>query len=845
MKILHFLFIILIVFSCRETEEKPFSVADLHITWTVTENLGGTYANTWKITNQGAATFPSSGWTIYYNHVVGVPVPESISGSLLVTQISGTFYSITPTDAFTALGPGESTTIDLVCMGSGIKITDAPSGLYMIMEGSEARLIENYELGPFPHKDLMQRSAEDNVPIPTTAGRFRENESLSILPNSELSGIIPTPTQVTLEPGVFELPEKVRIGYHSGLVAEARLLRDKLLLLHPDVSLVNNLQEANIQLDFLVGWDESEYYELVVSPETIKIRGTESAGTYYGTQTLIALWPLEHTEQKSISCQRIKDDPRFHYRGLHIDVARNFQKPEAIKKTLDIMSFYKLNKLHLHLTDDEGWRLEINQLPELTTFGSVRGHSIDERDHLYPAYGSGPFARADNNYGTGFYSRDEYVDILEYATARHIEVIPEINFPGHARAAIKAMNARHKRIVESDSKEPTYLLHDPDDQSEYLSVQGYNDNVICPCQESVYEFLEIVIAEIVSIYQEAGASLTTIHTGGDEVPSGIWENSPVCAQFLDQNPEIQSVQDLSGYFFSRYHEILEQQDIITAGWEEVAINKVETESHGEQLQPNPNMVAKNVVPYVWNSNWGTHDDLAYKLANAGYKIVMCNANNLYFDFAYNKDPMEPGFYWSGLVDTRKPFELVPFDITKTATTDIMGNPLDLQQYEDHVKLTAEGRKNVLGIQGQLWSETVKGPELLEYYLFPKMIGLAERAWSKDPEWARYSKRSARLAGLEQSWNRFANKLAKTELNRLDLLWDGVNYRLPLPGAIIQDGQLKANVAFPGLEIRYTLDGSEPDQNASLYQEPVPAKKPVKLKAFTKSGKSSRTSLVGY
>jgi hexosaminidase len=334
--------------------------------------------------------------------------------------------------------------------------------------------------------------------------------------------------------------------------------------------------------------------------------------------------------------------------------------------------------------------------------------------------------------------------------------------------------------------------------------------------------------------------LTTIHTGGDEVPSGIWEGSPLCQKFLENNPQIDGIEGISTYFIRRYNEILEQQALITAGWEEIAMHKVQN-----KLVPNPEMVGENLLPYVWNSNWGAYHDLAYKLANLGYKVVLCNANNLYFDFAYSKHPQEPGFYWSGLVNTRKPFELVPLDVRKNATVDIMGNPLDLGLFEDYVELTAEGKQNVQGIQGQLWSETVKGSEMLEYSLFPKMIGLAERAWAPDPEWANLAKRSERLSALEVAWNSFANALAQRELIRLDKMWGNVNYRVPPPGAVIEDGKLLANTAFPGLVIRYTLDGTDPDQSAPIFTEAVPAKKPVKLKAFSATGKSSRTSVLSY
>jgi len=830
-------------FSCKQESSDSFEVSDLEITWSVIENLGGTYTNNWKITNQGDSTFPSSGWTIYYNHTVGVPVPETISGSLKVTQVSGTFYSITPTESFRELAHGESTSILLECYGSGIKITDAPGGLYLVFEGDEPQNIENFALGSFPPAEFMRRTQHDLVPIPTAESIYRENEYLSLLPVADSPGVIPTPRSVLPGNGTFEPGDNLTIGYQKGLENEARLLQARLEALGQFAQISEETDNADISLAISPFEQiDSEHYKLKIKPETISIVGPDTSGVFYGTQSLISLWPLPGSGIPGITCQTITDGPRFAYRGMHLDVARNFQKPDAVKKVLDIMSFYKLNRLHFHLTDDEGWRLEIEGIPELTGIGAVRGHTTDETDHLMPAYGSGPFPHAADNYGTGYYSQQEFIDILQYAAERHIEVIPEINFPGHARAAVKSMSARARRIEDEGSDEPKYLLHDPNDRSEYRSVQGYTDNVICPCQESVYRFIEKVVAEIVTLYQQAGVRLSTIHTGGDEVPAGIWEQSPLCAGFLKENPQIEGVGGLSGYFLQRYHQILEQQDLITAGWEEIAMHK---QKDSEIMVPNPQMVDKKLLPYVWNSNWGTHDDLAYKLANMGYRVVMCNANNLYFDFAYSKDPQEPGFYWSGLVNTKKPFELVPLDVMKTATVDIMGNPIDIELYQDHEKLTPEAGKNILGIQGQLWSETVKGPELLEYYLFPKMIGLSERAWTTDPDWVKLPKRSQRLEGLDQAWNEFANTIAQRELARLDHLWNGVNYRVPPPGAVIEDGILKANVAFPGLEIRYTLDGREPNENSALYQEPFEAKKPVKLKAFTSTGKASRTSVLSY
>ncbi|MQY72595.1 MAG: family 20 glycosylhydrolase, partial [Dehalococcoidia bacterium] len=548
----------------------------------------------------------------------------------------------------------------------------------------------------------------------------------------------------------------------------------------------------------------------------------------------------------SLDLTNIEDAPRFPYRGLHLDVSRNFHSKESVKKLLDLMSFYKLNKFHMHLSDDEGWRLAIDGLPELTELGASRGHTIDELQNLYPAYGSGPFSDPAISYGTGHYSREDFIEILKYATARHIEIIPEIDIPGHARAAIKAMNARYEKYMAQGEPEKAreFLLHDFEDQSEYTSAQNYHDNVICVCLESSYAFIESVVADIVAMYQAAGAPLTAIHCGGDEVPHGAWEKSPVCQTFLQEHPEIGGVDNLHIYFLRRFVNILARHDIKVAGWEEIALRKG-SEGTSETLMPNPEFLEDGFQTYVWNAVWGWGgEDLAYRLANFGYPVIMCNASNLYFDLAYNPDPAETGLNWSGYVDTRKPFELTPLDIIKTATTDMYGNPLDIETLtREKARLSDEGKKNFLGIQAQLWSEILRGPDLLEYMAFPKLLGLAERAWATTPGWTEIENREARFEALEDDWNIFVNMLGQRELPRLEYLYGGVNYRIPLPGAVYQDGLLKANVRFPGLTIRYSTDGSEPDSNSMEYSGPVNVGGQIKLRAFSQTGRSSRISTI--
>ena len=459
---------------------------------------------------------------------------------------------------------------------------------------------------------------------------------------------------------------------------------------------------------------------------------------------------------------------------------------------------------------------------------------------MQPAYGSGPFVSSVQ--GTGFFTKADYIEIVKYANERHIEVIPEIDLPGHARAAIVAMKVRHEKLLAANKKAEAdqYLLHDPNDQSEYLSVQYFNDNVISVCQESTYNFLEKIVQELISMHQEAGAPLKIVHTGGDEVPAGVWEKSPACAELLKNNKKIVGTKiGLTNYFLKRFSEILNKNGLVTGGWEEIALK---IEDHDHSRTPNPEFIDSNFLPYVWNAvpGWGG-EDIAYQLANVGYPVVLCNASNLYFDMAYDKDSEEPGFYWADFVDTRKVWAFVPFDFFKTVTMGRFGEELkEAELAKGKITLSAKGKANILGIQGELWSETLINPERLEASSLPKLLGLAERAWAAQPEWASEVNVKKRFEKLETDWNQFANTLGQKELPRLDYLHGGYSYRIPPPGAIVENGKVYANTAFPGMTIRYTLDGSEPNLKSAEYTEPFVIKGTAKLKAFSASGTASRT-----
>jgi hexosaminidase len=482
-------------------------------------------------------------------------------------------------------------------------------------------------------------------------------------------------------------------------------------------------------------------------------------------------------------------------------------------------------------------------LPELTEVGAFRGHTLDDQNFLHPSYGSGPEPDPSSGYGTGTYTVEDYASILKYAQARHIEVIPEFDFPGHARAAIKAMEARYRKFMGAgDERRATeYLLSDPDDRSEYHSAQSFNDNVICVCRESVYRFMETIIDEVVEIHKEAQVPLTTIHIGGDEVPKGAWLQSPICQDFQERKEMIGGASGLMDYFLARMGGLLGERGLKLSGWEEITL---ERDDHGDYRVKAP-IESPGYRVYIWDNFTKGNQDIGYKIANAGYPVILCSVTNYYFELAYNKDPKEPGEYWGGFVDTRKAFEYIPYEVFKSIRKTPLGRTYDPEvDFQDMVKLNPEAKDLILGLQGCLWSESIFGPQSLEYFSLPKLLGLAERAWSRQPSWATMADVGLRDKALEADWNIFANALGQRELPRLDYLSGGFSYRLPPPGIKIGDGKLYANTQFPGLSIRYTIDGSDPDIDSKAYISPVQVDGKVAACTFSATGRASRSVLIG-
>jgi hexosaminidase len=396
------------------------------------------------------------------------------------------------------------------------------------------------------------------------------------------------------------------------------------------------------------------------------------------------------------------------------------------------------------------------------------------------------------------------------------------------------MRARHDRLRAQGDIEGAerYLLSDPYDASVYESVQLWRDNVICIALPSVDRFIDTVVAHVAALYREAGVPLKAIHTGGDEVPPGAWEGSPACCALMRERGWTR-VGQLHADFVDRCRAILARRGLAFAGWEETAL-VYDDGGPGFQV-------------YAWNNAWGSgKEDVAYRLANAGYDVVLANAANLYFDLAYAKDPQEPGYYWAGFVETRHAFGFCPLDMIVSAAIDPMGQAVPPERLAAMARLTPEGRRRIVGLQGQLWGENARSRDRIEYLAAPRIVALAERAWAPDPGWCAIADSQARTRAMDDAWNEFANRLGQRELARLDRAPLAYGYRLPPPGAVAAGRTVHVNVALPGLALHYTLDGSEPDAASPRYTEPVaagPDAAVFKVATFDTRGRKSATVVI--
>lgn len=810
--------------------QKLFKTDDLFVEWELIENNyqdKAQFLAQFKFVNKGQRSLQLSGTALYFSYPR--VVTSVVSKNALFENISGEFCRIVFNSDASILKPKDTLTVIYVANGKSKNYTDAPSGLYLTFDHqpNKSYTVTNFKRQVVPSKE------RDALKL-SSAKVFDKNRPTTAISSAQLQPILPSPVSYQSIEGVFKITVNTPLYFDSYFVHEATLFNQEIAGMLGKALPIGGNSDKAINLKRVTGLN-AEGYRISSNEKGVLVEASEKAGIFYGLQSLKMMMPprswASPQSEISIPAANVSDTPRFGYRSFMLDVARNFQTKQQVLKIIDLLALYKINTLHFHLNDDEGWRLEIPSLPELVEVGSKRGHSHP----LHPSYGSG--AEIDVFPGSGYYSKADFIEILKYAKARHVQVIPEIETPGHARAAIKAMDVRYERLKKMGNfaAATQYLLRDTLDVSNYRSVQGYKDNIMNIALPSTYAFIEKVVDEVREMYTLAQAPLKTIHIGGDEVPAGVWEKSPAIAQLMKAE-QIATIDDLWYYYIGRANQILKKKGLYLSGWEEVAMRKTKLDGKNRYIA-NPDFTNQNFHAYVWNNVWGWgSEDLAYRLANAGYKVVLSAVTNFYFDLAYEADADEPGLYWGSFVDVDKPFYFIPLDYYRSAKEDPQGNPIDTSIFTGKERLTEYGASNIVGLQSQIWSEKIRGAKELEYMLLPKLLGFAERAWAKEPDWSTHSDSDA----YNKDWSWFANLLAKREFVRLDHYAGGFNYRIPTAGLQLEGGGVNANIQFPGLTIKYTTDGTEPTLKSKIYTSTIFEKGLLKFKVFNSSGRGSRT-----
>ena len=515
----------------------------------------------------------------------------------------------------------------------------------------------------------------------------------------------------------------------------------------------------------LIKHENPEYYRITLSPSEALIEGASANAVKMAKRVLENRLLASGGE---LPCAVIEDWPDFPYRAVMIDIARNFMNPLEMRKIVSNLADYRLNTLHFHITDDEAWRLEIPGLPELTEVGSRRGYTLDDSSFLKQIFSGNGDPDSKEGTANGYFSRQDFILFLQFCDSLGIQVVPEIESPGHARAAIKSMEARLRNTGDD-----TYRLIIPGDTSRYTSAQLYHDNLMNPAAPGTYRFISKVVDEVAKMYQEAGVPLPGIHLGGDEVPDGAWDG---CHQTLEWAAErgASGRHGIQGEYVREIAKIMRDRKIPLFGWQDICTD-YSPEFHAE------------VAPAIggvncWVSSHDPEKNIAIKGVNAGYPVILSNVDYFYLDMLYSKNPEERGLYWGGIVDELQA----------------------LSGYADTIcppQQNAKGR--IIGVSGQLFGETLRSLEGAENLIFPKVLGLAERGWNSKKTYS------------DEDFNML---IGSKELPRLSA--NGVNAHIRRPGIKIAGGKVYMNSPYPDAEIRYTLDGSVPSESSPRYEEPI-------------------------
>ena len=733
-----------------------------------------------------------------------------------IEEISTTYYQVKPNERYSTLAAGDSLVIDMMMKGKFVNLWYAPAGGHLVLNGDTknpiAVIIERSELN-----QPGQWSATDEYPDGSKVYAFNELVNKGVASTMPFD-ILPTPKQVLLD----DKGGEVRIPNLVSFKAPPFMLARKQDFGRVKNFLSNNLQYQGIHVmedcPFVIEArvdrnmsENNEYYEMEVTDSCIVINGTTDIAVLNGAKTLVAA--LSHSKRNTLPLCKIVDEPDLSYRGFMVDIARNFYGLDQIKCLIDLLALYKINTIQFHFADDEAWRVEIPGLPELTQVSSRRGCTLDELKDGYLAQifdGNGNPNDLSQS-ANGYLTREQFIDLLKYANARGIKIIPEIDTPGHSRAAIVAMKYRYNHLAESNLKKAQeYMLWDPDDKGGYKSIQAYGNNVLNPAIEGTYRFLEKVVRELGKMYHSADLKLDIVHLGGDEVASGCWDNSPAVKALMAKE-KMKDTHVMMEHYIDRISDMLIRKGIKIEGWQEVALN------HSDEF--NKRVAPRFAGVNAW-STIGSRIEVPYKVANAGYPTILSNVDNFYMDMGYSWHQYEQGLHWGGAVNE--------FDSWRAQPWNLYGD-----KAEGKTKLVK--RENIIGVQAQLWGETLRRYSEVEMLVVPKIFGLVERGWNATPAWTGDDN------AMAQARAQYNANIGTWELPMLSKR--GYNFHIAQPGIIIKDGNLLANAQYSQAQVRYTFDGSEPTLTSPLWSAPVkvPANcKLVKAKTFY-LGKQSVTT----
>lgn len=442
----------------------------------------------------------------------------------------------------------------------------------------------------------------------------------------------------------------------SGLQTASQLLNDAETLPKQSIVFKTNKEIA------------PEGYELSIQPDRITVESSDRSGLFYAIQTMKQLLPAGIYGNQTISnaewtlpCVEIKDAPRFGYRGLHIDVARHFFPKEEMKKILNLMALHKQNTLHWHLTDDQGWRIEIKKYPRLTEIGSIRNKTMIRKE--WDNYDTTPYG--------GFYTQEDIKEIVKYANDHCINVIPEVDLPGHMMAALAAY--------------PN--LGCTGGPYEVSGQWGVRDDVLCPGKEETFTFIEDVLTEVIDLFPSE-----YIHIGGDECPKVRWEKCPKCqarikAQGLKANEKHKAEFFLQSYVTARVEKFLNEHGRKIIGWDEIL--------EGE--------LAPNATVMSWRGMDG-----GIEAARLKHPVIMTPNNYVYLDYYPTMNTQDEPLGIGGYNPVEKVYSLEPVPAA----------------------LNEEERAYIIGAQGNLWTEYITSNEHLEYMLLPRLAALSEVQWTQ-------------------------------------------------------------------------------------------------------------------